>query len=558
MKNPFYLILCPLLALFLFANSPIVSADGEQQESAATATSSDSERETETVTDQTNGAEQEGEDTDEQSTEEEDDGDDAEEDDADADDDEDRETLKIKLKPLKIRFESDGVFVAREMAEVKLKPESWSDFEIEEIVPHGATVSKGEVVVQFDGKKLKEALDDLELDQRLGELAIIKSEQELPRLEESIQDMFEQAERSLNEAIEDYDNYQETDRDLMLKGIEMSLKSTQQYVESTREELRQLEKMYEADDLTEETEEIILKRQRAAVEQAEFSLKRAKISHDRNLNQLVPRNDIQEKETLDRVKLSFERAKTVFETDLSRARYELEKAKRSRTKSLEKHAKLTSDLGLLTLKAPEGGIVYYGKCTDGKWSDTASLIGSLKPEGTASTDSTLMTIVQPGPLYVISSVEEANRPSVELGQTASLQPTATDSPKLEATVSKLSSIPVDDGEFAMELDLQEDSQPEWLVAGMTGKAKVTTYSKLDAIVVPKKAVHSEEEDEEEKFVWIVVDDDVEKRSVTTGRTKGDDIEIVEGLQEGDVISLEEDEDDEEEEEDDEDEDEDDE
>ena len=67
-----------------------------------------------------------------------------------------------------------------------------------------------------------------------------------------------------------------------------------------KDELDQLEKMYKADDLTEETEEIVLKRQRNAVEFAEFSLENAKINSDEMLNIRMPRMDIQIKESLER------------------------------------------------------------------------------------------------------------------------------------------------------------------------------------------------------------------------------------------------------------------
>ena len=56
------------------------------------------------------------------------------------------------------------------------------------------------------------------------------------------------------------------------------VKKAKDYLEYQKEELRQLEKMYGADDLTEETEEIVLKRQRDAVELAIFSLQRARTS----------------------------------------------------------------------------------------------------------------------------------------------------------------------------------------------------------------------------------------------------------------------------------------
>ncbi len=455
----------------------------------------------------------------------------------DEEDKQKRKTHTVKAGPLKIQFESDGVFVAREMTEVELDPETWSEFEIVEIVPHGASVHKGQVLVKFDGEKLEEAIDDLELDQKINELSLMKAEEELPRLEKSIKDAYEQAERSLAEAKVDYENYQQTDRDMIVKQIEMSLKSTEQAVENAREELRQLEKMYEADDLTEETEEIILQRQRADVEQYEFMLERAKLSHDRNLGLFLPRNDIAEKEYLERVELAFERAKTALATDVSRARYDLEKSRQARAKSLERHAKLTSDRGLLTIKSPADGVVYYGECTDGEWSDTASLISKLKPESKAPTGSALMTIVGPADLYVISSVKEANRTSVEEGQAATIEPTATDSPKLEARVSELSNIPVASGKFSMELEIHSSDVPEWLVAGMTGKVKVTTYEKKQALMVPKDAVHSEEADEDAKYVWLVEGDKAKKQSVKTGKTKDDKIEIVDGLDKGDVVSL---------------------
>lgn len=448
-----------------------------------------------------------------------------------------RKTHTVQAKPLKTRLETDATFVANDMTAIELDPESWSSFKITEIVPHGKTVHKGEVLVQFDGEELKQSIEELELEQRLSELSIIKSEQELPRLEKSIKDSFEQAERALSEAKLDYKNYQETDRDLMVRSLKMRLKASEQSTENAREELRQLEKMYEADDLTEETEEIVLKRQRAAVEQANFMLEQAKLNYERNMDLFLPRNDIQQKESLDRIEMAFARAKTSLETDLNRARYELEKAKRKRAESLEKHAKLTSDLSLLTLKSPADGVVYYGSCTDGEWSDMANLIGKLKPEESAPTGSTLMTIVQPGSLHLVTEIKEANRTEVEVGQTADIKPTAANSPKLEARVSSISPIPVDSGKFGLQLELTSEELPEWLVAGMTGKAKITTYETDAALMVPKDAVHSEEADEDEKYVWLIEGDQVTKRSVTIGKTKGDDMEVLEGLEAGDEISL---------------------
>src|SRR5690606_26971932 len=146
--------------------------------------------------------------------------------------------------------------------------------------------------------------------------------------------------------------------------------------------------------------------------------------------------------------------------------------KRTRTKALKKHADLTKDLNLLTIKAPAEGVVYYGNCTDGNWSNTAALIGKLKKEATAPANSILMTIVELRPMYVVSTVGEAQRPSVEKGQQATIAPTGDEKQEIKAKVSDVSAIPVGPGKFSLELELEGEDQPEWLVPGMTGKAKV--------------------------------------------------------------------------------------
>ena len=56
-----------------------------------------------------------------------------------------------------------------------------------------------------------------------------------------------------------------------------------------KEELEQLERMYKADDLTEETEEIILTRAQHGVDAAKYRLKKAIAAQDRFLNVVLPR-----------------------------------------------------------------------------------------------------------------------------------------------------------------------------------------------------------------------------------------------------------------------------
>lgn len=457
-----------------------------------------------------------------------------------------RKTAQAEEKRLRVVVTLDGNFTAEKMTPVALRPDEWTRFEIEEIVKHGSEVHVGQTLVKFDRQKFDEEFSDLELQLHLSELAIRKAEEELPRLEKTLAMTARDAERNDKNVREDFDRFHKIDRPLLLKSIEYQLKSAQFQLEYQQDELTQLEKMYEADDLTEETEEIVLKRSRTQVDFAKFNLERTKTAIDEMLMILLPRFEFEIKESLDRAALTLAQANTSLALDLNRARYELEQLKRTRAKSVERHAKLLADKSLFELKAPADGIVYYGECDEGNWNEMASLIAKLKPHGHVTADTVLMTIVQRRPLEVLAQVGEAQRPQLSVGESAKVVPPAENAEWLAAKLKSVSPVPVATGKFKVAFDLAGSELPDWIVPGMSCKVKVTTFDKQDALVLPKKAVRTDKNDEEVKYVWLVVakgkdqdsqDAKVERRIVKLGRTSGDNVEITDGLEKGDVVSL---------------------
>ena len=453
-----------------------------------------------------------------------------------------RKSHKVKAEHFKVEVNFNGTIVARNTAEIILRPEAWSEFKIEEIVPHGSEVHEGQVLVRFDGQKLQEAIDSLELELRLSDLAIRRADEELPRLEKMLDLKLSNTQQNAERAREDYERFKKLEQKFFEKIVDYNVKGSEFQLDYVLEELQQLEKMYEADDLTEETEEIILKRQRNSVELAKFNVEDAEFYRDRVLKIMLPRMESQFQNDIETTKLAFERAEMSKHLDLNRARYELEKLREQRKKSTDRHAKLICDKSLLELKAPASGIVYFGHATRGKWSNMASMISKLRPHRSATPNSILMTIVKPRPLYVAGNIGEADRPNVKTGQPARIVLPPKGSPKLEAEVETLSMAPISGTKFWIDLKLLTENEPEWLVAGMTCKVKVLTYDQVDAIVVPQDAIHSDKENEEEEYVWVVDPDDasieVQRKNVTTGQRSGKNIEIVAGLKVGDVISLE--------------------
>jgi len=353
---------------------------------------------------------------------------------------------------------------------------------------------------------------------------------------------FEEAQRANQQAKEDFERYKEIERPMAVKSAEFMVKYYDFQLNYEKDELDQLEKMYEADDLTEETEEIVLKRQRNSVEFAEFSLESAKLNRDEMLKVRLPRADIRIKEALERTALARARAQTALSLDLNRARYELEQRKKARAKSLDKHTDLLADRELMEIESPADGIVFYGQNINGRWSDTQSLINKYKPHSNVSPGAILMTIVESRPVYVTSTVEEGKRPDVEDGQKAKITLPAEGSDRIAAEVKSISSIPVSPGKFEINFDLEQDQIPDWIVPGMSCKVQIITFDKKDALVVPKAAIRTDEDNEDQKYVWLVDPDDdeakPERRNVKLGKRKGNDVEVTKGLKKDDVISLE--------------------
>lgn len=168
-------------------------------------------------------------------------------------------TYTVKREPLKIQFELDGTFESRTMSEIILRPEEWISYTVLKAVEHGTRMKKDDVLIEFDSEKIDKAIADLQTEQQIADIALKVAEDQLALLEKSIPLDLEASQRAQRQAEEDQKRYFEITRPMIIKSWDNMLKYTRQELDYAREELEQLEKMYKADDLTEETEKIVLK-----------------------------------------------------------------------------------------------------------------------------------------------------------------------------------------------------------------------------------------------------------------------------------------------------------
>ena len=447
-------------------------------------------------------------------------------------------THRVGLVPFKIEARFEGVFESPTMVEVRVDPKRWTQLVVTEAVPHGTRVGKGDVVVTIETEKLDEAIRDLEIGGRLADLTHALMERELASLEKATPRQLEFASRARRIAEEDLKRYEEKERQLNEAANDANLKMSEFSRENAEEELAQLEKMYEQDDLTEETEEIVLKRARFQAEVARLYETFARDNHERSLALGLPRRLESIRKTAEAAALDQQHAEATLPLALDKLRLELEKSANERRKAAVQLADLQADRRRLPITAPTDGVVYYGRWRQGKWIDGEAAAQRLRPGGQLDPRETVVTIVGGGKLHLRAAVAEKDLGRVPVHAAAKIAPRAFPEPSLAGQVRSLSPIPVAPGRFEAMIDLT-DERPQ-LVAGMEADVRVIADSRPEVLAVPRKAVFVEELDDAKRYVLVVPEAGKEpvKRTVAVGRSNDELTEITAGLSVGEEILLE--------------------
>lgn len=449
-------------------------------------------------------------------------------------------THVVKKEPFKIDLTLNGVFESKNVVEVPLRPEVWQQFVIVKAVEHGTRVKKGDVLIQFDSKQIDDAIRDVEASRALGDLEYQAAQEQLSMMEETVPMDMEAAERTKKYFDEDVKRYYEVEQPLVKRIVDENLKSFENQLAYENEELRQLEKMYKADDLTEETEEIILKRQRDTIARLQFSLERTKMMREQTLKISIPREEEQVKNNERISELRLRSARTQFPRLLAQQRLSLQKMTRDREKSLDYLKKLKKDRSLMTIKSPIDGIVYYGQASRGNWNMVGPMAQMLAEGSALKPGLVLVSVVAPRPLVVRSTVAEGTLSLAKPGIAGKASPVGFGDVSAPAKLESVGLVPLAPGSFdaLISVDLNAAPGSEPIMPGMATAVKLTAYEKKDALTLPATLIHTDEADDAKKFVYVLEGEAKHrKQEVKVGKSSNGKSEITSGLKEGDKVLV---------------------
>ena len=442
--------------------------------------------------------------------------------------------LTIKSKMLETSLELDATFIPAEPVVFKVTPDQWSQFVIAELVDHGAAVKKDQVLVAFEAEDYQRNLAEAKEAAKGRKIALAKAERELADLKISTPRAIEGLKLAHDRAQESLDYFTKTGRALQEEDARESLERSKRSLSYQEEELKQLLKMYKEDGITEETEEIILKRQRASVDSAKFSLRKVEQSSKWALEKTIPRQAIDLKRVFDDALLAYETGKVNLQRTLDEKALAFAKTQRSHAKADQDLKEMINDGSLMTLKAPVDGTVYYGEIDETSW----SLGGTSKflfKTGSAPANTALMSLVPAGSALTLQgAISQKDRLRLPADAKGAATVDGLEDVSFPITLTNLANAPNASGQYQVSLsvELPKDSR---IVTGMKGKVRLITYRNENGISIPPNAIANEGGKSNVKLK--MADGKHETREVKTGRTINGQVEILEGLEVDQVILV---------------------
>lgn len=445
------------------------------------------------------------------------------------------ETVDVKTKSISVYESFNGRFESTKIDEISTDFETWTELELKDVAEEGSAVTAGQVVLDLNPEKLAKAVAEAEFAVRNAEFALKDAELASQEAEKTFELDSAIARRTWENAREDFDYYKKVSAPEKLKDLDYDERTAGYRLEYSKDELDQLEQMYTEDELTEESEEIVLKRARRSVESAERSLDRALLRIKKTRGFEIPRDDARQDDSFQRAQLEFEKSKITLPIKRQRAEIALAKATFELANKVEQLEKLKSDRKKMSFEARVNGVLYYGRNVRGKWIGASGAQSRRMESGKKlPVNKVVLSVVDPNQLIIRADLDEKNLAGISKRMRGKARIAAAGDLLISVMVQSVSKIPLDNGKFDCQLipDGLEDGQ---VMPGMTCKMSFLVYENNRAVVVPEASVFSDDEGVTH-YVYKVIGDDVKRQVVRVGQTSGDDIEIVDGLSAGETIA----------------------
>lgn len=257
------------------------------------------------------------------------------------------------------------------------------------------------------------------------------------------------------------------------------------------------------------------------IEQAKTNVETAKRNYDkakRNQEQ----GNLSAKQTLALRQLAYDTAQETYDITLAYLEQDAQTQEEIYQETKEKWEEFSSYISGNTILAKYNGVITSVE---------------LEAGDSITTGSALVTLYDMEAVSMTVSVYEADMTDIAVGSAANISFTAYPDDLFTATVSEISDASTDSkGNVLYEVTVTINGDTSGLFQGMTGEITFITKQSEETLYVAKRAIITENE---KSYVKIKQEDgSILKKAVTTGFSDGRNVQILEGLSEGDVVLIE--------------------
>ncbi len=442
----------------------------------------------------------------------------------------------VRLETFQQEVSLEAYTVPIQTHEVTLSPKQWDRFRLQWIVAHGESVKKGDQIAVFDKRAYQQALQEAEARHQLSEVELRaqRAEKKYEEKRAKLQKL-EIAQRQ-RRAQEDHDYFFQVTQKEKTEAAQFDLKKAQQYLLYQKEEYEQLLQMYREDDLTEQTEEIILVRAKNRMEEYERAVKTAKTQRDYVIETELKREakDHRDRLVTQQLELTYELEE--LELNLQKKKTQLVQAEEQHAQSAKKLEELKEDGAWLSYHAPVDGIVYYGLFENGRWSE-AGTERFLKQGHSLPLHQVVLTIVPENAVYELvgHTSEEVVR---QLEQVEGATCWWAEDSWRPQSVAKKSVAFQKDKEGKLRVHFTWDKATDATLKPMNPRQKAEVralcYQAEEVVAIP--VTHLIKTAEGHVQVKLkMAEGDFQMRAVEVGRVSETQAEILSGLEPGQVI-----------------------
>jgi multidrug resistance efflux pump len=425
---------------------------------------------------------------------------------------------RVERVPIELSFEATGRVEAAESHRLRLVPEAFrGTLIVEEVLHRGGAIEAGATILRFETGELERQLERalVELAEAQLRFDLLIDEQQVQEEGESAR--LERLEKAAARAAEALAYHLEVGDERQLRGAELRLLGSEDGLRNQRQELEQLEAMYAATSLADETKDIVLERSRRSVARAEENLALSRLDHDRYL--LVQRAERSE-DLADTARSSArELAHARINERLGAIRRELARAEAQRRleDQTRRVQELDRDLAAMTLRAPASGVL------------TAV---ALRPGDTVNARQTIAEVLDTGSVVVPVRLGPAEFAWVATGLAVSVSlPEMPAIPAATGEVVEVLPIGSPDGRsvrFPARVRVGAGAGlPIGIEATVAGRGRTAPV-----LAVPADAIDTRDGT---SFVRVRSGGVDSERAVTTGRRGGELVEIRSGVSEGEAV-----------------------